>query len=259
MSAVTLLVDADIVAFKAAAATEGCWYFNGRDEAPSVATNFDAAIEVARSYIEDAAKVCRATAVLVCLTDEENFRYGVFPAYKANRIGLRRPETLGPVKQWMAENYQTYKRPGLEADDCMGILATSRKLVPGKRIIVSEDKDMRSVPGWLYNPAKDAAPHRITTLQADRYFAQQTLTGDPTDGYPGCPRIGARSPYVLRLASCTSMVECWATVVEGYASRGLEPADALVQARCARILRVGDYDFKARRPILWNPPELPPA
>lgn len=252
---VTLLVDADIVAYKAAAVTEGCWYFNGRDEPPCVSPQPDLATEIARRYVEDAAKACAADHVIVCLTDAENFRYGVFPAYKSNRIGLRRPETLKTVKAWLAEQYQTYQRPGLEADDCMGILSTHKALVPGKKIIVSEDKDMQSIPGWLFNPAKDKKPRRITRIMADRYFAQQTITGDPTDGYPGCPGVGPRSRFVLSLPSCRSMAACWAVVLDAYASKGLTEAEALVQARCARILRSSEWDFKAHKPILWNPPQ----
>jgi hypothetical protein len=32
--------------------------------------------------------------------------------------------------------------------------------------------------------------HEITEAQADRFHMIQTLTGDVTDGYPGCPGIG---------------------------------------------------------------------
>ena len=45
----------------------------------------------------------------------------------------------------------------------------------------------------------------------------------------------------------------WARVVRTFESRGLTEEDALVQARVARILREGDYDFAERQPILWSP------
>jgi DNA polymerase I len=39
---------------------------------------------------------------------------------------------------------------------------------------------------------------------------------------------------------------------------GLTEDDALLQARLARILRADEYDFKAKRPILWEPTKLSP-
>lgn len=249
----TILIDADIVAYKATAATEGVWYFNGRDEEPAVDASLPDAIAKAERYIEDVAMKLKAHRVVVCLTDADNFRLKLFPAYKANRIGKRRPEFLRQVKDHLASAYQTYQRPGLEADDCMGILATHKTLIPGEKIMVSEDKDMQTVPALLFNPEKDEKPRRVTKLAAMRFHFEQALTGDPTDGYPGCPGIGPRSPFVARVRAATTEAEGWAAVVEGYASKGLTEADAIVQARLARILRADDWDFVKKAPRLWAP------
>ncbi len=74
----------------------------------------------------------------------------------------------------------------------MGILSTHPTKIQGKKIIVSEDKDMRTIPGWLYNPGpnKDIEPKYINEFEADRYHLYQTITGDSTDGYKGCPGAG---------------------------------------------------------------------
>lgn len=250
----TILIDADIVAYKATAATEGVYYFGGKDAAPCVAADFDSAVDKAKEYIDKVANKLKATAVVVCLTDEENFRLSIYPDYKSNRNGKRRPEYLRAVKEYLAQNYETYKRTGLEADDCMGILATHRTLIKGDKIMVSEDKDMKTVPALLFNPEKDKAPRKVTELEAMRFHLEQTLTGDPTDGYPGCPGIGPRSPFVAAVRDAKSLREAWAAVVAGYASKGRTAEDAIVQARCARILRAEDWDFTQRRPRLWTPP-----
>jgi DNA polymerase-1 len=42
-------------------------------------------------------------------------------------------------------------------------------------------------------------------------------------------------------------------VVSLYAKAGLTEADALRQARLARILRWTDWDNKKKEPILWTP------
>lgn len=250
----TLLVDADIFAYVASSATEKLYHFDGPEADPAIAEHLEEGLEIAARDIERVANKLRASKVIVCLTDDDNFRFRVYPKYKSNRAGVRKPSTLAAVKAFYATNYETYQRPGLEADDCMGILATSPVLIEGEKIIVSTDKDMQTIPGKLFNPKKDKAPRQITELEADRYFLGQTLTGDATDGYPGARGIGPKSPFVAQLADAKTTREMWETVLAGYASKGLTPEDALVQARCARILRATDWDFGAKKPRLWNPP-----
>jgi len=261
----TLLVDADIMAYRASSANEGVYHFNGRDAEPCIDENLDQALDVAERDIERIANKLRATKVIVCLTDDidratgqvNNFRCDCFPQYKQKRLATRRPSTLQRVKDFYAARYETYQRPRLEADDCMGILSTHKTLVPGEKIIVSDDKDMQTIPGLLFNPRKDTKPRLVSELEADRYFMVQTLTGDTTDGYPGCRGIGPKSIFVQRVLAAETLLEMWEIVVEGFASKGFEPADALAQARCARILRAGDWDFQARKPRLWVPPGSP--
>ena len=259
----TLLIDADIFAYAAASGTEKVFYFNGRDSDPAVDENLAAGLEVAERDIEAVANKLQATKVIVCLTDDVkddgtivNFRCDVYPPYKHHRQSTRRPSTLKAIKEFYSKRYETYERPTLEADDCMGILSTHKTLVPGEKIIVSGDKDMQTVPGLLFNPKKDKAVRRISELEADRYFMQQTITGDTTDGYPGCRGAGPKSPYVTGLNLDRNLAEMWTTVCAAFKSKGFTPEDALVQARCARILRASDWDFAGRKPRLWSPPVL---
>lgn len=250
----TALFDADILAFKATAVTERVWYFNGPDEEPAEHADLDEAIRKIDGDIEKLANKLKATGIVVCLTDEVNFRTALYPAYKGNRKGKRKPQFLKEVREHLARTYRTYQRPGLEADDCMGILATHPTLIQGETVMVSEDKDMQTIPGLLFNPDKDVCPRVISPRSAMRFHMQQTLIGDAVDGYPGCPGIGKKSPHVLRLETASNTKEAWAMVVEAYQSRGFTEEDALVQARMARILRAEDWDFEAKRPRLWTPP-----
>ncbi len=252
----TLLIDADIFAFAASSANEGVYFFNGVENDPVVDANLDDALKTVKRQIEEVSNALKATRVIVCLTDSENFRYGVYPDYKGNRKSVRKPSTLNAVKGYLAENYETYKRPGLEADDCMGILSTHKTLIPGRKIIVSADKDMKTIPGLLHNPNKHKPGQvvEVSRWDADRYFMEQTLTGDSTDGYPGCKGVGPKSPFVTGLDGCKDLKEMWALVKKGFESKGLAVEDAIVQARCARILRADDWDFQGRKVRLWNPP-----
>jgi DNA polymerase-1 len=82
---------------------------------------------------------------------------------------------------------------------------------------------------------------------------KQTLTGDPTDGYGGCPGVG-KAKVAKALTKKTEDQTLWELVVQQYVSKGLTEADALVQAQVARICRADDYDFINKRPIPWHPP-----
>src|SRR5690606_12264806 len=88
-----------------------------------------------------------------------------------------------------------------------------------EKVIVSEDKDLHTVPGLHFNPAKDSKVRYVSTLDADRLFLYQTLVGDPVDGYPGAPRIGPKSAYARRILEAPDLLSAWNICVEGYASR----------------------------------------
>ena len=132
--------------------------------------------------------------------------------------------------------------PELEADDAMGIYAT--KLTGN--IIVSPDKDMRQIPGKLYNLDDTTT---ITPEEGARWHLIQTLAGDQTDGYSGVPGIGVKRAETLFNKEGYS----WATVVKAFQDKGLTEDDALLNARLARILTVEDYDSKQQEPKLWTP------
>ena len=93
----------------------------------------------------------------------------------------------------------------------------------------------------------------VSQSQADRQLYEQILIGDPADGYKGCPKVGQVAARKL-LASCHSETEMWRQVLEAYLKAGLTEEYALQMARCARILRKGEYDISKQLPVLWEPP-----
>lgn len=272
----TLLIDADIVCYKFASATEEVFYFDGKDKPPVVEHDTEEACAGAVSYIEQLKNQLGADHIVVCLTDRGNeYRKDFWPDYKGNRKG-RKPTDLFNVQDHLAKVFETYKRPRLEADDCMGILSTHPTLIVGEKIIVSEDKDMKCVPGLLFNPAKDDEPYRISQLQANRWHMVQTIIGDTTDNYPGAEGIGPSSPEVEGVMGSKTVEEMWQHVMAafkraehkavarelGIPAKKFSPVldlaavteKAIVQARCARILRASDWNFKEKRPVLWCAP-----
>lgn len=241
----TLLLDGDILAYKAAAIHQQVLEF---DDVPTTIGNMGAAIRHCHDHVDSLMEELDADAIIVCLSDDEhNFRKEVLPSYKGHRK-QERPLLLYRLKDYLYEFYPSKRVDHLEADDVMGIYSTHPKLLKGRKIIVSEDKDMQTIPGWLFNPDKHAKPVFITEEDADAYHLYQTLVGDQTDGYKGCPKVGHVHATAALLGDCS-----WGGVVEVYENKGLTEEDALVQARCARICRHTDFNYKTKEVIPWVP------
>lgn len=238
-----LLVDADIVCFQFASVNEVEYQWD--DVVSSKVIDLDKAIEEMELFIQALKKELKVKDITFCFTSSPNWRYDVLPTYKSNR--REKPLLFYKLKDYLLEEYSCKTKPMLEADDVMGILAT---ISPGKYIIASIDKDLKQIPGQHYN-WRTGELTEVSLEEADRFFYEQVLTGDPTDGYKGCPGIGPkRAARILDEAGDNP----WPAIVEVYESKGLTEEDALVQARVARILRKSDYDFKAQKPKLWVPP-----
>jgi DNA polymerase-1 len=114
---------------------------------------------------------------------------------------------------------------------------------------------MRTIPARVYNPNKpQLGVLNISEFDADLFHLWQTIVGDMTDGYAGAKGVGKGSVYADDVLEAESLVEAWEVVLDAYASKGLTEWDAVTQARCARILRHSDYNYKTKEPILWEPP-----
>ena len=234
-----LLIDADIVAFKAAASAEtpvnwgdGLWTLHSFEQ--DVALRIDEQIQ----KLEEEAPV---QDVALALSDKENFRKKIADYYKANRTNVRKPMLLQYARQYMVDKYNTIMYRGLEADDVIGILGSKSS----ETIIWSEDKDLQTVPAkhWLNGEVVE-----ISLEDANRFHLVQTLVGDPTDNYKGCPSVGYKTAEKILAEDCS-----WDAVVKTYQSKGLSEAVALENARLAFILRDGYYDTDTGEVTLWTP------
>ena len=267
------LIDADIVAFRSSAAVQTTTVWD--EETTSVSADPERAAEEAIATCLAWAEGAHCRDIRLFFTGPSNFRKRVLPTYKGNRVVIDKPLAYASTVQAMQARFQSSTVNGLEADDLLGILLTT----PGYEdsVCITLDKDLNTVPGKHYNPNKDTRVRTVGLVEADYYHLMQTLTGDTTDHYAGCPGMGAEraavllnSP-VLQVArqhkvksgprkgteetrwSTTPTSSQWAAVVSAYAKAGLTEADALVQARVARILRRSDYDHATRTIRLWHP------
>jgi len=240
-----LLIDADIPCYRAAAACqeEIMW----EPDVWSLYTDVGKAKLKFEAMIEKFQEDTGMDEIKLCFTGPDNFRLGVYPEYKGNRVS-RKPVGYGALKEWAKEIYPFFEKPQLEADDCMGILATKFK---GKTAILTMDKDLKTIPGklWHLNQKLEGKWIEVSEKEADEWFLMQSLMGDVTDGFPGCPGIGPVSAKKLLETKGAT----WDTVKHAYIKAGLTEEDALQQARCARILRASDWDFEKNEVKLWTP------
>ena len=118
---------------------------------------------------------------------------------------------------------------------------------------VGVDKDFKTIAGFHYNPNRsEEGIVEVSAVEADRFWMTQALMGDAADGYKGCVGIGEKRATEL-LAGAHDLQEMWTIVEETFMKKGQMPLDALVNARVARILRHGDYNFKTHKVKLWEP------
>lgn len=239
-----LLIDGDLFAYRNAAAAENG--VNWGDGQWTLHADFDTASVNMKSEIDSLARKLHGEKIVVCLSDDEHSwrRERVFSGYKEHRDGVRKPMILADMKQFLRDEYEVKEKPTLEADDVMGIIATNPKLYPDYvKVIVSRDKDMQTIPGLLWH---DDKLKTISQEFADRFHLLQTLIGDKADGYPGCPGIGPKRAEKIVEGG-------WPAIVEAFEKGGKDEDYALQMARCARILRHQDWDYKIKEPKLWTP------
>ena len=235
-----LLIDADFIVYKNCAAVETEVDFG--DDVILVTSNFsDALAATNRELTRIKNKFGTFSEMILFFSDSINFRKQILESYKGHR-NRKKPCGYKRVINALREEYKVIIKPSLEADDSMGVYSTK---YPGN-CIVSPDKDMRQIPGKLYNLDE---VFTVSKEDGAKWHLIQALAGDQTDGYSGVPGIGVKRATSLFEESGYS----WKTVLKAFTDKGLTEYDAITNARLARILTADDYDFKNKRPILWTP------
>ena len=237
-----LLIDSDFVAYKSAQACEECIDFG--DDVVIAQSDFKETLKVFERELRKIKTAMMEDELVLYFSSPRNFRKEIFPDYKGHR-NRRKPLGYKRLVNHCRDNYNTVIRDKLEADDSLGIDAT--RYASTDNIIVSPDKDMRQIPGTLWDMTNDVV--EITKEDGDKWHLIQSLAGDPTDGYSGCPGIGVkRASDILNKHKAP-----WSAVCKAYEDKGLSDDDALMNARLAKILQHEDYDYDKEQVILWSP------
>jgi len=205
-----LLIDSDTVCFRAAAATDGRQYavgkkvFKYKEDIVKYCVKEGLPVEgiVPEFYPEPlphALHIVKAAVNGILIhaqkkygkvrkeffhTGSENFRKDILPTYKANRIGARKPAHLNACKDYIRSRYGEVSEDGLEADDLIGIRAHQLMKAGTPYEIVSNDKDMKTIPGEYYNWV-DETETVSTVTEAMKFFYAQCIAGDTADNIPG--------------------------------------------------------------------------
>ena len=155
-----LLVDGHAVAFH-------CWYTS---DPPSVVNGFE-------SMIDNAIKRNKSTHLIITFDPAPpTFRHHLWPSYKEGRPPvpkefLEECETIRNSLDEKGISHRTVK--GYEADDVIGIIATTES-DKNEYVIVSEDKDLLTVPGLHWN-LKTKELFSLSEKEADfNFFAQNS-------------------------------------------------------------------------------------
>jgi len=238
---VSLLIDCDYIVYKCCAATETEIDFG--ENLIVVTSRFNEAYDyVERELYSIASDLGCFDDSILFFSDSVNFRKSLDSAYKGHR-NRKKPCGYKRVINKLKEEYNVVVMPTLEADDAMGIYATKEK----GHIICSPDKDMRQIPGDLFDLTNEVIT--ITKEEGDRWHLIQTMAGDQTDGYAGIPGVGIKRAAAL----LDEHGNTWKTVVDAFAEKDLDESVALLNARLAKILQCEDYDFSTEQVQPWLP------
>lgn len=207
MSRRKLLIDGDIVAYKAAA-EHAVWeangfYFNLKREATQYGTPdyrgsysadkvlvFGKAQRIIEDIVMENTRGFDVPLYEVFLSGSNNFRKDICEQYKAHRPE-KKPKYLDDVRGFLEIKYKAQVSEGEEADDLIGKEHYKNFIAASvyKTIVCSTDKDFATIPGFLYNPfTKDLK--FIKEDEANRFFYKQILMGDKADNIPGVKGIG---------------------------------------------------------------------
>lgn len=188
---------------------------------------------------------------LVAIGGTLNYRNSIYPEYKANRVGKKRPTFLVECKTYLQEKWNTQVTDGIEADDLLGIEQTDNT------VICSIDKDLLQIPGKHYNFVKQEWKD-VDELSGLRSFYKQIITGDASDNVPGFDgALRTTTPlFVLGLLepldSYLTEYEMYRYVRDVYADAWAWTEDWEAQLHInAKLLFIQRKERK-----MWEPPDL---
>mgnify|MGYP003388869820 CR=1 FL=1 len=199
-----VLIDGDIIAYRAAFSTEQMGSSDTEKKIDDLIWFILDKTTVFPELHED---------YVVYLTGKGNFRNEIANShvYKGNRKSVQKPRHLQHARDYMHGKYEAIISQGEEADDLIAIEATR---LGHDACVASIDKDMLQIPCWHFNIVKGTY-ERVTPDGGMKFFYTQILTGDTADNIKGLFRVGPKKAEKI-LDGAVSEEELWDRVVKAY-------------------------------------------
>lgn len=219
------LIDGDIVGFSCAA-------FNEK-------FGWEAVVEDIDAMMKRILETVGADSHQTFITGPNNFRYDIYSEYKANRRGKPQPVYRREAEEYLIENWGAQRTSGYEADDGIGIAASSGTIFT----VCSIDKDLMMIPGRHYNWRRDEFTE-VDHLDGMRSFYRSLLMGDAVDNIDGVGGVGKvkSARFINDLTSEVDMYQVCRALYKNDDERLLR------NARLLWILRAEGQ--------MWEPPHI---
>lgn len=187
---------------------------------------------------------------------KENFRYMIFPEYKANRKGMKVPDGLYELKLKLCEEFDGTIHTKWEADD---VVVFTKKNFEDLYLLCAVDKDvLNSVTGEHFNYYESGAfnkdMHFVTTSEdiARMWPYLQCIMGDTSDGIEGVKGIGPKKALNFINENMTHK-ELWEGVLTAYRSKGYDDTIAKLTMRLVNMHQLTINDDFEIEVSLWEP------
>ena len=139
-----MLVDGDLLVYKITSSLEEA--IDWGDDVWTLSSDLKKGKQLFTQAIAYYWHLTKSNSAIICFSDQENFRKKIDSGYKSHRKKIRKPVSYAPMRKWIEETHHTICYPNLEADDAIGLLATGEH--KNNCVIISGDKDMRTIPAW---------------------------------------------------------------------------------------------------------------
>jgi 5'-3' exonuclease len=228
-----VLIDGDIIAYRAAFSTEQMGASDTRRKVDDlIQFILDSTVlfpEVGLDYV-------------VYLTGKGNFRDNIAKShpYKGNRKSVQKPRHLQTARDHMESEYQAIISKGEEADD---LIAKEAARLDYHACVASIDKDMLQIPCWHFNIVRGDYL-KVEPYGGIKFFYTQILTGDTADNIVGLWKVGpVKAKKILEDAETEQ--ELWDLVVKAYDGN----EDRVIEN--ARLLWL-----RREEEEIWQPPRV---
>jgi len=203
-----LLIDGDIFMYKCSSPKQ----INGEVVEEDT---LELAISKFNNWLKTLINNTKSNNYIGFLTGKSNYRYSIYPEYKANRKGKPKPQHLSALRDYAINQYGFIVSEGVEADDMLAIAHTVLINSEYKPIIVTSDKDLSTNPCTIYNLFKDEY-NEVSEYHAWYKLNYQLVVGDTVDNVKGISGKGEKA--ALAILTDTSLSDWTSSIIKEYIS-----------------------------------------